>query len=431
MTRQLRSKLNILVPEAHALGAIAVIRSLGRAGFPIHACSQEPNALGMKSNFAHANARHPAYGTPEFIQWLREYVRDHQISGIVPSEGFLHAIYDHFDEFRHLMPVPQERHMTYAAFSKIDVMKALLSAPDDLGWKQHLPPSLIVEQGTSIPSIDEIRKLGSPFFLKGDARDHRHGQDSLIQRLESPEAALAAVVEALADYDALLLQGWVGGVKAAASFCLDHREGDPVAESGVLGRRTTPHHGGMMTLRESWRHDGLSQTALAWLNEIGWRGVAMVECKWDPDTDRFWLIEINARYWGYLHLDLFSGVDMPRLQMDHFFGINAEPPSKQRLGVQSRHTFPGDASYLISLLKDPSVGGITKVRATFRFTADFASIRMHSDLLFPGDRQLYWRQLGQYAIDMAGRFWRRFVTSDDGHSSIHINATKTRRHKRA
>ncbi len=406
-----RSKFHILVPEAHALGAIAVIRSLGHAGYRVHACSSDPKALGLKSNFTDRAMVCPDYGDTAFISWLRAYIRDHEISAIVPSEGFMHAIHDHFDELRHLMAVPQDHDIAYSAFSKIDVTRTLTSSPESKVWQRHLPPSLVVAWGEAVPSIDDIRELGAPFFLKGDARDHKYGQDSLILRLETAEAAHTALVEALQSYDALLLQGWVGGVKAAAAFCLDHENGKPVCVSGVLGLRTTPHQGGMMTSRESWRHEKMRSVAEAWLKRISWRGVAMVECKWDPDTDEFWLIEINARYWGYLHLDLFSGVDMPRIQMDRFFGVTDENAPRQKLGVRCRHTLPGDASFLISLLKDPAVGRREKVWGVVRFIADFADPRLHSDLLFPGDRRLYWLQASQYLADTAGRIWRRLRPS--------------------
>ena len=402
-----RRNHHVLVPEAHALGAIAVVRSLGRAGYHVHACSFDPDALGLKSNFGHAGVVNPRYEDDTFIPWLRAYIRDHEISAIVPSEGFLHAIHPHFEEFCHLMPIPRDREVAYAAFSKIDVTKMLTTAPQSADWQSFLPPSMVVERGEAAPSVEDIRDLGAPFFLKGDARDHRCGHDALIQRLETPEAARAALVSALADYDAVLLQGWVGGVKAAVSLCLDHDDGSVISESGVIGLRTTPHQGGMMTSRESWRHDKMREVAEAWLRHMGWRGVAMVECKWDPDTDRFWLIEINARYWGYLHLDLFSGVDMPRIQMDRFFGLANEIAPKQELGVRCRHTLPGDASFLVSLLKDPVVGWRGKLSGLMRFVIDFADFGQRSDLLFPGDRHLYWRQAGRYFVDMSARVWRR------------------------
>ena len=56
-TRTQRSAFPVLVPEAHAIGMIAVIRSLGRAGYPVHAAASRPDALGLQSKFA-AHAVH-------------------------------------------------------------------------------------------------------------------------------------------------------------------------------------------------------------------------------------------------------------------------------------------------------------------------------------------------------------------------------------
>ncbi len=82
----------IMVMEASAIGMIGVIRSLGRAGYPVHACSSSADALGLRSNYASARAVHPDYNDPAFLTWLRDYSLEHKIAVIVPSEGFLHAI---------------------------------------------------------------------------------------------------------------------------------------------------------------------------------------------------------------------------------------------------------------------------------------------------------------------------------------------------
>ena len=77
----------IMVMEADAIGMIGAIRSLGRSGYPVHACSTNANALGFYSSFTAARAVHPDYDDPAFLNWLRNYTRKHQIAVIVPSEN--------------------------------------------------------------------------------------------------------------------------------------------------------------------------------------------------------------------------------------------------------------------------------------------------------------------------------------------------------
>jgi hypothetical protein len=392
---QWRRQYRVLVPEAHALGAIAVVRSLGRAGYHVYACDADPNALGLQSNFATAKVVCPSYRDPKFMRWLRRYIQDMSISLIIPSEGFLQAIAPEFDSFSSLMPLSPDASTVYRAFSKIDVIELLQSEVVNSDISRHLPPTLIVRRGDPLPTLQSLRKLGTPIYLKSDIKYSLGRGDALLKRIVAPQEAQNEIARQLDRYEAILVQGFVPGRKAAAAFCLS--SGQVLASSGVLGIRTNPHTGGMMSLRVSSHLEALHASALAWLRLLQWEGVAMVECKWDPSTDQYWLIEFNTRYWGYLHLDLLSGVDMPRIQADAFFGVTASHPPIQKLGVVARHTVPGDFGFWLSLIRDKEASLSTKLVGTLRFALDFLNPAIHADLLFPGDRHLYWVE------------WRRFV----------------------
>jgi len=395
---QWRRQYRILVPEAHALGAIAVIRSLGRAGYQVHACDADANALGLRSNFATSKVACPPYGDPVFISWLRRYIQRASISLIIPSEGFLQAIAQEFDSFSALMPLSPDASIVYRGFSKIDTIAHLESISGQSDISRHLPPTLVIRRGDPLPTLQALRELGAPLYLKSDIKYSLGRGDALLKRVAAPEEAQSEIACQLERYEAILVQGFVPGRKAAAAFCL--KNGEVLASSGVLGLRTNPHTGGMMSLRVSSRLEPLHTSALAWLQRLKWEGVAMVECKWDPSTGEYWLIEFNTRYWGYLHLDLFSGVDMPRIQADAFFGAPTGPPPVQRLGVIVRHTVPGDFGFWLSLIRDKEIGWGAKLAGTMRFAMDFLNPMIHADLLFPGDRRLYWLQWHRFVRDM-------------------------------
>ena len=74
----------------------------------------------------------------------------------------------------------------------------------------------------------------------------------------------------------------------------------------------------------------------------------MVEYVWDEATDRFEIIEINPRFWQYLHLDLHAGADFPLMQARWFLdGVEpVQPPVRQ--GVGCRDVFPGEVAMLVS-----------------------------------------------------------------------------------
>ena len=124
-----RSGHPVLVAEAQTTGAVAVIRSLGRAGYPVHACAREAGALGLGSAYAAARAVCPGYDRPGFVPWLRAYLAEHRIAAVVPSEGLLLALREHFEEFAHLLPYRLPRAALYAGMSKHDLLASLGRAP--------------------------------------------------------------------------------------------------------------------------------------------------------------------------------------------------------------------------------------------------------------------------------------------------------------
>ena len=139
-----RAARPVLVVEAQTTGAIAVIRSLGRAGYPVHAVSHTPSALGLRSRYASAAAVCPPYAAPEFLEWLRAYVRAHGIAAIVPSEALLLAVRPAFAELAHLLPFGDDPEALYAGMSKFDLFAKLQGAP-------NLPPTLLVDADRPLP----------------------------------------------------------------------------------------------------------------------------------------------------------------------------------------------------------------------------------------------------------------------------------------
>jgi predicted ATP-grasp superfamily ATP-dependent carboligase len=282
----------IMVMEASAIGMIGVIRSLGRSGYPVHACSSNANALGLSSNFAAARAVHPDYDDPAFLNWLRNYTREHQIAVIVPSEGFLHAIRPAFDEFAPLVPVSDDPSVVYGAMSKSETFDALLGAPRESGVGLNNPPSLFVDENAPLKGPERLRALGLPLFIKVDSGHGRRGQDNQVAKADTAEEAYDAVKRLLGDYTKVLVQGFVPGTKVAADFCIHN--GEVIVESMWEASHENPHRGGMASLRRvCWRQE-IHDDALKKLRHLNWEGLAMMEYRLDPETEKVYFIELNA-----------------------------------------------------------------------------------------------------------------------------------------
>jgi len=388
----------VLVPDAHAMGSIAAIRSLGRAGYPVHASASHPAALGLRSRYARVSTVAPDPTDPGFVAWLGRYVRAHAIEAIIPSEALLLAVKPVFSEFARLFPCSDDPSVLYAGLGKCDVFRALSSAVD-ADVARHLPPTILVDLGDDLPARDELDKLGPPFYLKVDGSHARSTGSGAVHRVSTVDAALQRLGELRPHFTQALVQGHAPGRGVGAFFLLWN--GEPLAEFMHVRLHEVPHAGGVSSLRESWWHQPIRDDALRKLRALRWHGVAMMEYRWDPTTDDFHFIEMNGRFWGSLHLALYAGVDFPRLLLDAFHGRRPAHVESFPLGVRCRWTFPKEVQYVWSRLKDRDLGVRSRVWSALEFGLLSCDPRVNSDLLFPGDRRLYWHRLKRFVATLS------------------------------
>lgn len=387
MTPAQRAGLPVLVPDAGAIGMIGVIRSLGRAGYPVHACASNTEALGLRSNFTTRGECCPNYDAPDFLPWLDAYVQTHNIRCIVPSEGFLLAIRPAFERYAALLPIRPDSQLVYGSLSKSIVITRLLERPNTA---TNLPPTLIIGEGDPLPSENELAALGLPIFVKGDGADDRVANANVVTPENSPAAARLRITMLRQRYTRVLVQGFVPG-KGTGAYFLVHK-GNIVQEFMNRCIHEVPHTGGYCSLRDSWWHDAMMKDARTKIAHLGWDGVVMLEYRWDPDTDKFWFIEINARFWAALHVALYAGVDFPRMLVDLFHGGRVLASTSFPLGLQVRYTVPFEIGYVASRWKDKRLPLQERLASVAGWFVRLLNPTIRSDLLFPGDRKLYFTQ---------------------------------------
>jgi hypothetical protein len=384
-----RSEHCVLVAEAHTIGSLATIRSLGRAGYRVCAASPRSDAIGFRSRYASHSCTHPPYeARSHFLDWLSAYVVANRPSVIIPSEGFLHAIRDRFREYASLLPVPSDEATVYAALSKWD----LFDMSQKTGQTEHLPPFLLLDENSGIPSIDDLSQLGAPLFVKVDATHSLSGKDGYVVSCANSTAAADAIGRARSQFRKVLVQGNVGGIGVGAFLAA---WGQSLLAQFMHQRiHEVPHTGGVSSFRGSWRHAAVLEDAKRRFAIMGWQGVGMCEYRWDPSTDRFFLLEFNSRFWGSLHLALYAGVDFPRLLVDAVLG-HAGQPVMDYDAVRCRHTFPREVEYVLSCVRDPGLPMRRRTWSILEFFLLGLDPRVFSDGNFQGDRMIYMHMLGR------------------------------------
>jgi predicted ATP-grasp superfamily ATP-dependent carboligase len=381
----------VLVCDAHTIGAIAVIRSLGRSGYKAVAYSADPKALGLQSRYTNKALIAPPYQPgDEFLEWLRSTISANRISCIIPSETLMLAIRDDFDEFRHLLPLPSESTSVYRGLSKFDLFKHFENAHDEL-LRKHLPPFRLLEESSWAIHPWTPRY---PVYVKTDAVHSYDGSTGNVVCANNRDDLEVVLADTRAHHSKALLQQHVPGV-GVGCFLL-RWNGKVYAHFMHRRLHEVPHTGGASSYRESWWHERIFDDSLARLESLNWQGVGMFEYRWLKDSDEFWLMEFNSRFWGSLHLALYAGVDFPALLTDAFYGSPRESMAWKE-GIKCRLTFPKEVQYVWSRVSDNALPLSDKLRSIEEFVRLGLDPRVRSDLLYPGDRWLYakglWRSI--------------------------------------
>ena len=145
-------------------------------------------------------------------------------------------------------------------------------------------------------------------------------------------------------YGALLLQERVPSEgKAFGVSLLYDSAGIHVASFEHRRLRQYPISGGPSTQRVSVALGELTGLSRRLLESLQWRGIAMVEWKYDPRSGIPLLLEVNPRFWGSLALAVSAGVDFPTLYANAALGNPiSHSLSAYQVGIVSRWLIPGD-----------------------------------------------------------------------------------------
>jgi hypothetical protein len=107
------------------------------------------------------------------------------------------------------------------------------------------------------------------------------------------------------------------------------------------------------------------------LRKIGWEGPAMVEYRYDAATGRYWLMEINGRFWGSLPLAWHCGAHFAWEHYRHaVLGGNAPMPTP-RDDLRARYMIPETRRLARILFRRGAIADPAFVARPWRDLADY------------------------------------------------------------
>jgi predicted ATP-grasp superfamily ATP-dependent carboligase len=331
----------VLVVEGASRKAVAVVRSLGRAGFEVHVTSRSSLAPAGGSRWCARALRHPAPTGDGGNLWsvLRRRIERVGYDVVLPMEGDdLGLVSRHRDELPARTSFP---------FSPDDVLRRAASKHEVTRLAASLgipvPVSELPGGPADLPRIAE--RVGFPAIVKPCEGQGSHG----VKRVDDLPELVAWHARVVERFGPALVQEFVppGGGEFGVSLLLG-RDGQLLARFSHRRLRSFPVSGGPSTLRESVHGPEMEHDAERLLRALGWYGVAMVEFRRDPRDGRHRLMEINHRFWGSLQLAVVSGVDFPALLCRDALGERVVPVLDYPAGVQCRWLFPGDVMHFLS-----------------------------------------------------------------------------------
>jgi predicted ATP-grasp superfamily ATP-dependent carboligase len=333
------SPTTAIVTDALWRKSVACIRSLGRSGFKVTALGDSWLTTGFYSGFTRKRMVGPTAARSElgFGELIRGAVsaavgggrpiilpmEDESCSWLLRNGGDLEADW--------LLPSQE-------AFALANDKAATMRLALSLGvpCPRTLFPTSPKHLLELAHSENRTRWLAKPCISKGSAGI-----------LYEQQLTAESVNYAWQRYGALLLQERIdpNGQASGVSLLYD-REGHCRAVFCHRRLKQYPLSGGPSTSRVSVpiaEMSGLVAHSRRILENLGWRGVAMVEWKQDPGSGEHRLLEINPRFWGSLELAIRSGVDFPTLYARAAAGcLQPEDWPAYRAGVICRWMVPGE-----------------------------------------------------------------------------------------
>jgi predicted ATP-grasp superfamily ATP-dependent carboligase len=338
----------VLVTDGDQRAALAITRSLGKAGYRVLVAGPATRSLASVSRWAEGGvAAHRGDGHPAaFVDAIAEIVRSRQVAVVLPvTEASLLALLPARDRLAPAL-VP---FATAEAFRAVSDKHEVLSRAARFGIE--VPRSVRLETSGDIDAgLAEVRSF--PVVVKPE-RSVRAGASGVarLSVVHARDAAeLAAVLRALPpEAFPLQVQQRIVGPGTGLFFLIWN---DRVALRFSHRRlREKPPAGGVSVYAESVAFDeALGAKALALLRSFGWEGVAMVEFKRDRDSGTPCLMEINGRFWGSLQLAIDADADFPRRLVDLALDRAGGDEPVYRVGQRCRWWW-GDIDQMLTRLR--------------------------------------------------------------------------------
>lgn len=325
--------MDVLVTGCDQITPLSVVRSLGHAGLKVLAAGSHPKSICFYSRYTAGRWIYPSQFEDQigFIKSVLEAVDRYNVGLIFPASESTLVLLDRYrDEV--------ERHTKLAAPSSESIDWAIDKVKTyGFAKKIGIPMPRTFKIDRIAEALHVADEIGYPLIIK---RRGNHLHQSLSTNLDlkvayipSKEILVGMLKRVARNNDYPIIQEYCRGVGICVSAVMD---GDvPLCLFQYKRTRESPITGGVSAFRESMPLDPrLRDYTVNLLRAMQYRGVAMVEFKYDETRDAFTLMEVNPRIQTSTALALHAGVDIPWIVYNLFARDKKIRVESYRIGVK-------------------------------------------------------------------------------------------------
>jgi predicted ATP-grasp superfamily ATP-dependent carboligase len=311
---------------------LALTRTLGRAGIPVHGGVFKRNEFGLRSRYLHsrcvATDGLQAERDRRMLAFLRVLAAGARAVLVPERDEHVDFVLRNWDEIRELadVPLPPEPEVVHALRRK------------------DLLPEAAAAAGLAAPATLPIRdeatfgsdSLMPPYLLKPvEGQDYAltFGHKAVVAATE--EEAVSVWREAQEHGFDLIVQELIpdSHEQVFSLFTYVGREGEALAN--VVGRkvRQGPLRFGTSAVFETRFEPEVLDLGLRLLHSVGYRGFAHVEFAHDPRDGAYKVLEVNTRLPVWAGIAMSRSFDIARVAYDDLCGLPVAPrePLRKRL----------------------------------------------------------------------------------------------------
>jgi len=290
-------------------------------------------------------------GTPTMCAHLNGVVGDYiQPDPFQNPTGYLAVLKKASDEHdvQVILPVYEDVFIISKFFDQLDTKAKVLAPTFNTLLNVHdkgLVPKYAELSGVPTPETILIRcqadidkaivQIGFPCLIK--PRFGTGARGIIVFKTEADLAKLKRFSDDELAKTPCLLQKWVEGIGAGVNMLL--KDGEILAISGHQRLREVPIKGGTGTAHIALKNHAIFDAGRAFVAETPFTdGVIMIEFRYEEDSGKFYVVEVNPRYWASITNSIACGVNFPDLHIKSLV-YNAPPEAMVEMSQQIESRF--------------------------------------------------------------------------------------------